>query len=433
MSLSKRLCAAATLVVVMGLFAVGCGGGGSSTSSGGSTGATASQETGGETENGGETETASSGGGEFSAEQTALLPPEPENAGEADVAEAQERLLTAIDNFRFEPRSEPIEASKVKKTTWVLACGEGNLYCKNVAAGVMEAAKVAGVPAKTYVIDEASHAAAAVETAVNGGAGAIILIGLDPKSVQAPLEEAQGKGVKVVGEVNQSKGEPLVPGTEAEMTVDFGELGKINADYAVAMLGEDTNAFCGQTKVFPTTVNVCEGFTEELAELCPDCKSDTGDFNLTALSREVPAGIQAEVQSNPELSFVMCSFDAFCQLAVPTIQSLGKKGEIWAGSQTGQVVPNLQWVKEGNVQMIDVGNPQHLNGWASLDQALRLQLGQEPAAEGGEVPVKTFTHETLKDSGVDLSSSSIATEEEAYETEGGALYKTKYEELWGVK
>lgn len=363
-----------------------------------------------------------------------LLPPMPENTDGADVDGAREAISAALEPLEFTDAPPPVDASQVAGSIWTVTCGGGNLYCKTVADAVESAAEVAGMTGETFVADDPAQNSVGIQTAVSRDAAAIVLVAVDPASVAKPLEAARKAGVKVISIANTNADEPPVEGTDANVTVDFTREGALNAQYAIAALGADAETYCGIVPAFRVTELVCEGFKEELANLCPDCAYSEGNFNLAALEQEVPAGIQSEINKNPDLNFIMCSFDNLCQFVVPGVKSAGAADRVMAGSQTGQIEPNLGWVRDGDVQMVDVGIPNTWNGWAAVDQAIRLIAGEEPAPNGGSLPVKLFTHESLAaQPDLDLTTGEgTANEEAAYGTDGGALYQDVYKELWGV-
>lgn len=366
--------------------------------------------------------------------ESSLLPPMPEATDGADVEEARSVVEESLEPMQFEEPGPAFDAGEIADPIWLVTCSQGNRYCKRVTDAFREAGAAAGVEVKTFVAgSDPAQNAAGINTAVSQGAAAIVLFSIDPATVRGPLEAAQEAGVGVVSLNNTDPDEPPLPGTDANSTVDFTYSGKVNAAYAVAKFGSEANAFCAAAPAFKVTILACDGFESELARLCPDCEYERGNFDVLDVTTGVPAGIQAAIRSEPGLNFVMCGYDNLCESAVPAIRQAGGTDTVIAGSQTGQIVPNLEWVRDGEIQYVDVGNPNAWTAWAALDQAMRLAAGLDPAERGGNVPLKVFTHESLSQRPDVPLNYDGDNEELVYETDGGALYQDGYKQLWGVE
>jgi ABC-type sugar transport system substrate-binding protein len=365
------------------------------------------------------------------AASSKLLPPTPTDKSGANVAAAQAAILKALKPTKFAPGAR-VNLAKVKKSgksIWLLTCGGGNLYCATVASAAQKAAKVAGVPLHVYVTATPTQNPAGIEEATAQGAGAIALVAVDPATVAAQLAAAHAKGIKIVSLDNTDSSAPPLPGTDANVTVSFTEEGKLNADYAVAKNGANVHAYCMTTPEYVVTTTFCDGFKAELRRLCPGCTVSSSPYPVATIPTNVPTGLEAELRANPSVNVVMCGFDYLCQYAVPAIVAAGDAGKVWAGTQTGQLSPNLAWVRQGHVQLVDVGIPNSWTGWATVDQSLRLMAGQSAAPNGGDTPVKLFTHESL----AAQPASVLKSEEAVYGTNNGKLYQSVYERLWGLK
>ncbi|MHB1537248.1 MAG: sugar ABC transporter substrate-binding protein [Solirubrobacteraceae bacterium] len=351
------------------------------------------------------------------------------SAQSVNMTAAEAQLKEALAAKQFAPQGGAYSIAALKnKPVWALACGGGNLFCQKVTEGASAAAHAAGVPFKSFVVAEPTKDAAALETAIAGGARAVLLIGVAPEGIQKPLAAAREKGVKIINVVGRSLKAGLAPQTDANVTNDFSYEGEVAADYAVVHEGAKTNAVCGRVPVYPTTANVCSGFKQRLATLCAGCAYKEVNFNVTALAQEVPAGIDSTIHSDPKFNFLMCSIDEVCQNAIPAIKAAGKSGEIIAGAQTGSITPNLKWVSEGNVQQEDAGVPELWVGWAATDEAMRLMANSKSAPTEVGVPEHFFTTESLK-SRRSLNYSADNSDE-VYETEKGAVYEKAFEKDW---
>lgn len=361
-----------------------------------------------------------------------LLPPMPKDTKGANVKAARAAVLAALKPETFQAPGAKVDLAKIrksKKSIWIITCGGGNLYCATVAKGAAAAGKAAGIPTKVYTAATPTDNPVGIEEAVSQGAGAIALVAINPPTVAAQLAAARAKGVKIISLDNTDAAAPPLAGTDANVTVSFTLEGQLNADYAVAKNGADVDAYCMTTPEYPVTTYFCNAFTARLHSLCPKCTTSASPYPVATIPTNVPTGLEAKLQSDRSVNVVICGFDYLCQYAVPAIVAAHDENTVWAGTQTGQVTPNLAWVRQGHVQLVDVGIPNSWTGWATVDQALRLMAGQAPAPHGGGTPLTLFTHESLAAE----PASVLATEESAYGTDGGKLYQKVYERLWGVK
>lgn len=370
--------------------------------------------------------------GNKAATNASLLPPMPTDVHGAKVAEARAKVLAALKSTRFADPGPAVNLEKVKssgKSVWLITCGGGNLYCATVANGFKAAGAAAGVPVKVYVASTPAQYPVGIQQATAQGAGAIALVAANPATLAAQLSAARAKGVKIIALDTTDASKPPLGGTDANVTVSFSKEGQLNADYAVARNGASVNAYCMTTPEYLVTTLFCNGFKAELLKLCPACKVKSSAYPVATIPTNVPSGLQSALRSDPSINVVMCGFDYLCQYAVPAIIAAAAKDKVWAGSQTGQLSPNLTWVRDGNVQLADVGIPNTWKGWTSLDQALRLMAGQPAAKMGGGTPVMLFTHESLNAQPASL----LRSDDAAYGTRNGQLYISVYKRLWGVK
>ena len=58
------------------------------------------------------------------------------------------------------------------------------------------------------------------------------------------------------------------------------------------------------------------------------------------------------------------------------------------------VTSNLDWIRQGNVQIADVGEPDFWLGWAALDEVARGMLGLRQSTS--RIPLRLFVADNLK-------------------------------------
>jgi len=388
---------------------------------------------------GGGSTQASGGSAKACANDDKRLPDCPESTDGADVAGAREAVLQAIQpvEFRAPEPSYDMQALADRlrgegRSVWLLACPFSIPFCKRVSDGFKAAAETAGL--RPVVVDAGGRIDTAtrhVQDAINRGAAAITLFSIDPRQLAGPLEQARAAGVKVLSANNNLPDSPLDPHTDGNVTFRYDVTGEENADYAVAKLGDKVDSICLITPEAPVVLHVCDGFERELHRRCPDCKYKQVSVSITDLATQIPAAIQSQLQRDPSINWVQLSFDGMAVAAVPAVKARGSGTEVFAGGQNGEIEPGLTWIKDGNVQVVTVGQPMTWLGWAFFDQTARVTAGLRAVDQN--IPLPIFTQELLNQPPYSSMDLRWANEDEIFGTDGGSKYQDGYKQLWGLQ
>ena len=169
---------------------------------------------------------------------------------------------------------------------------------------------------------------------------------------------------------------------------------------------------------FPGEVSRVEGMQKELSTRCPDCKVTVQDTQVGNLGVKLGQLAQTLLRRDPEVNFVLPTYDAQAIYVVPAIKAANFDRPIEVvGSDA--VPSNLDWIRQSNIQVADVGEPETWLGWAALDEVARGMLGLKPVDE--QVPLRLFVADNLKDVSND--------ENEVF----GGDFQSQYKQLWGLK
>lgn len=314
--------------------------------------------------------------------------------------------------------STPVDMAKNKgKTVMYVAPDMEIPFIASIASGVQAAAKAAGMNAvvcdgKGNVNTFNQCVAEAVSQKVNG----IILQGINPALVSAPLKQAEAANIPVIDSLNGDPNQPLTNGLSAHVTVNYTEGGKLLADYVtVASKGH------GQLVVFTSSIytvyqNMLAGFKSELAKACPGCKLDAVEnVQPTQVSTELGTITSTMLSRFPNAKYFVPFYDGMVTFMTPSIQQVSSHVQII--SHDG-VTTNIDLIRAGQVQTADVSNPPNASmGWAEVDEIGRLMAGQPAVFEN--LPQQIFVK-----ANVGANDSNLFP--------GYAGYQTKYEKLWGV-
>ncbi len=211
---------------------------------------------------------------------------------------------------------------------------------------------------------------------------------------------------------------PLVPGTFAHVSISFYHSGQLQADYAIAQSGGKAHVLILGDNEFPGEVSRVEGMQKEFSTLCPKCAVTVQDTQVGNLGVKLGQLTQTLLRRSPDITMVLPTYDAQAIYVVPAIKSANfdRKIEV-IGSDA--VPSNLDWIRKGNIQVADVGEPEVWLGWAALDEVARGMLGMKPVDE--QIPLRLFVAENLKDVSND--------ENELF----GGDFVAQYKKLWGLK
>jgi ribose transport system substrate-binding protein len=336
------------------------------------------------------------------------------------LAEAKAEVEAAMQKPKFVPPGEAFDISKLKgKHIWIITSTMAVPFVATIAHGVEEAARVAGI--ETTLFDgkgDVSQWNRGMAQAVSQHADGIVTVGASPELMKGPMADALKANIPVVDAVTADKTAELVPGTFSHVSISFFHSGQLQADYAIVKSGGKAHVLVLGDNEFPGEVSRVEGMQKELSTRCPDCKVTVQDTQVGNLGVKLGQLAQTLLRRDPEVNFVLPTYDAQAIYVVPAIKAANFDRPIEVvGSDA--VPSNLDWIRQSNIQVADVGEPETWLGWAALDEVARGMLGLKPVDE--QVPLRLFVADNLKDVSND--------ENEVF----GGDFQSQYKQLWGLK
>ena len=338
--------------------------------------------------------------------------------GGVDQAKAEVQKAEAMSHFVAPGQS--FDMSKLKgKHVWIITSTLAVPFVATIAHAAEAAAKEAGL--KTTLFDgkgDVTEWNRGMSQAVAQHAGGIITVGASPELMKGPMAAALAAKIPVVDTLTADQAAPLVPGTFAHVSISFRHSGELQADYAIAKSNGKAHVLILGDNEFPGEVTRVEGMQHEFKTLCPDCAVTVQDTQVGNLGVKLGQLTQTLLRRSPDISLVMPTYDAQGIYIVPAIKAanLDKPVEV-IGSDA--VTSNLDWIRHGNVQIADVGEPDVWAGWAAVDEIARAMLGLPSVEEG--IPLRLFVAENLKD---------IPDDENAL---FGGDFVAQYRKLWGLR
>ncbi len=273
------------------------------------------------------------------------------------------------------PASFDMKANSGKRVYLVTIIA--NSLSTAVANGFSQAAHAAGMqPTVIYGDGSAQSWDSGVSKAVAAGAKGLVLFGINPTDVSAPL--AQDPSMTVVDMFDTSSNDPLYKGVYAHVTADFVAAGTQMANWALA----DSGCHNAHVATFYSSVNqILVEFAHSLAKTMSDAKGCSGctvslqNVDLNTLSTAFGQQVNSYLTSNPNTNYLAIAADGWIPDAEPALASfssvpiLGHDG----------VDANLNQIRSGGQQKYDAAFPPgDWMGWAVTDQMARGMLNLKP-------------------------------------------------------
>jgi ribose transport system substrate-binding protein len=317
------------------------------------------------------------GGSDTASDTTAAAT----DSSAADIAAARVtkylQTITEID-LGEAPASVP-EA----KTVYYIACSVA--VCAEIQVGVEAAVKALGWTFKsTSHQDTPETVAAAFDAAIAAKPDVVMSSGNPREWFADQLATLQEMNIPVI---SWSLPEGYEPGNGIAANVlsadDYYFYGVLMADYAVANSPNKNIRFVG-LPVFPVLSLVQQGFNDEIAAICPDCKVETQEIAISDIGVNLPGQIVSALQADPTLDFIVYAFGGMMYGVPDALDAAGLIDQAKAVSQAGGPM-NFDFIAKGRHQLGEVALASELLGWRVTDMAVSLLSGgtisKAPASE----------------------------------------------------
>lgn len=339
----------------------------------------------------------------------------------------------SIDSIMDENRANP---SKWAGPTTPVALPSGTLTmagisCNSALAGCVAPLEAIGEVAKELgwefnLYDGAGNGETIskyILSAVTAQVDAIFVAGLDPLTIQQGLEAADKAGIPVISITSAlNSPNPVVeapPGAfwpVVDVSSDFVRSGRMMADWAIQDSAGKGSIIVLDGKESTTQISSAAAI-DEINKLCAGCTT----YSYTLLGAEVgtsfPQKTLSFLRSHPDAKYIILPYDPAASALVPVLQQAGLQ-DVKLISVLG-LAENLQFIRDGQNQVVDVAWDNAYSGWAALDQLFRHLADQDfvdPANEG-------LPQLLLDKSNVGTGSGNWATDID---------YKSQYRKLWGI-
>jgi ribose transport system substrate-binding protein len=332
--------------------------------------------------------------------------------------------LAAAEESAAETVKQPteIEANQFGPVTpqkgallYFIGCDQSIPGCVAQVKGFEDGAEAAGY--ETEVCDakfEIANFQNCMSQAVAAGPAAIVNNARPQSDAPEAYKKAHEADIPVIGQFTSEKPEPKT-GNSGEVGYVCEHEAEILANQIIAQSGGEANV-----SVFADTVYQCNqqraaGLEKVLAE-CSDCTVSVEQFSAATAQTDLPPLFQAEIQSNPDLEWIVAAPGFAGSLAAASVREAGKAEQISVATFDGEE-PELALLRKEDIVKLDVLSGIYENGWAVVDLISRLLAG-EPVPGNVENPTQmALTPENVPAEG---------------SFEGAKDFEGQFKKLWGV-
>ena len=248
----------------------------------------------------------------------------------------------------------------------------------------------------------------------------------DPRLLQPQLQAAKDAGIPVLVTHFYDDSSPVPPdcdgcaaGVTALVTAPFYVAGEAAANWVIQdSQGTAHVLVIGAEDALPSPGTVLK-IQETFANNCPACTVQVINNPIADWNTKTQGVIQSALTADPSINYVYPLYDAMVQGAVPAVETLGKADSVKVLSYNGSPYV-LEFIQNGNIAAMDVGEDTVGIGYTNMDQAFRILLGLPTVPE--RTPIRIFDATNVDEAGTPPT---VGT---GY---GGAL-KEGFLQLWGL-
>jgi ribose transport system substrate-binding protein len=340
---------------------------------------------------------------------------------------AQAALDQAYKGFGSDLSDLAAVTPKADQKFFVMSCGESNPTCHAPAAAMVDAAKAAGWSG-TIVDGKLSPDgfATAIRQATAAGANVLVPVGISCSAAAAAFTEAKAAGVTIVGGGGQDDCDPKQWASERLWLPQddqptpygiFGSFGTLQADYVFGKTNGDVKAVVINMTSQPWGALITKSFNDELTKLgsgkvlaqvdVSDPESADGSYLQKVTST---------LLANPDANALIVPTDGYLVNGLASaINQAGLADKLVVVGNFGSEAA-LDMIRQGTPGITAViGDAQDWEAWGSVDTAIRVLAGQDPAYIGQSMQAVDKDH-NMPDSG-------------AYN--GAIDWKSKFLTSWG--
>lgn len=294
----------------------------------------------------------------------------------ADLQTARDRVAEFTAQTRPMDITEPVALPAEPVTIVFLQCVQ--TVCVQIGDNLQEAvAAIGGRLVRIAHQDTPETVQQAAVNALQENPTAVIFSGDPTEWFADQLQEMQDRGIPVVGWSLAGGFTPDLVSANLLNQDDYYFHGMLMADYVLDHTDGQGSSVLLNVPAYPVLQSLGQGYTDEMARVCPDCSVDSVDFTVDdIISGNVATGAVAALQRNPDAAYLVGGFGGLItQQLAQAVRGAGFS-DVRAISAAGTSA-NYELIRDGDLQEADLSLPTGYLAWRALDVTLRLKAGQE--------------------------------------------------------
>lgn len=352
----------------------------------------------------------------------------PSGAAAEIPAEVGEMVARFKELPTFEAPGPAIDVSSLEGKTMFLIPLVPNPFNQSIEETMQEIADRVGMELTIYANQgQASQWVQGMNAAIAASPDIIVLnTAPDPRLLQPQLEEAKAAGIPVLVTHFYDDSSPEPPdcdgcaaGVTALVTAPFYTAGEAAANWMIQDSNGTANVLIiGAEDALPSPGTI-ERMQETFDKNCPACEVKVINIPIADWNTKTQGEVQSALTADPDITYVYPLYDAMVAGAVPAVETVGRADSVKVASYNGSPYV-LEFIQDGNIAAMEIGEDTVGIGYANMDQAFRILLGEPTVPQ--RTPIRIFDEENVDETGTPPT---VGT---GY---GNALAEG-FSELWGL-
>lgn len=332
-------------------------------------------------------------------------------------------LVKEVEGFETEPTEIVPQQIGLKEftpkeggTIYNISCDVSIVGCNAISNNIKSGVEAIGYDyTRCDATSRPDGANRCFTQAVNAKPDVIIINAVGVPVAADGYAEAEAADIPVVGLFTGDKAG--AGGTDVQVGLDGClEQGQMVAKAVAVRSDGAANALFVTEESLGCDVARFQGWNDTFPEACPDCEASDMKFDAAQLDQALPQQIQAELNSSPDLNWIVGVFDGVAAVANTQVEQAGKADQIQVAGMDGDPA-NIEVMRNGGVQTLDVAFAFVETPWAAADAAARIFSGED-VPEG--YPANKFL----------ITQDNLNVLPESGTWEGPPDFKDKYLALW---
>jgi ribose transport system substrate-binding protein len=180
------------------------------------------------------------------------------------------------------------------------------------------------------------------------------------------------------------------------VTAPFYTAGEAAANWMIQDSNGTANVLIiGAEDALPSPGTI-ERMEETFATNCPACSVKVINIPIADWNTKTQGEVQSALTADPDITYVYPLYDAMVAGAVPAVETVGRADSVKVASYNGSPYV-LEFIQDGNIAAMEIGEDTVGIGYANMDQAFRILLGEPTVPQ--RTPIRIFDAENVDETG----------------------------------